>query len=351
MEFTAKFIAEYLHGEVEGDPNIVVKRPARIEDGKPGTLCFLANPKYEHYLYTTKASVILINKNFTLQKSVTSTLVRVENAYQGIAAMLDLFSQHKSVLKGRSWRSSVAFSAHIGKGSYIGPLVRIEKGVKVGRNAKIHPQVYLGRNVEVGDNTIIYPGVKVYYGCKIGNNCIIHAGVVIGSDGFGFAPDESKVYKKIPQLGNVIIEDNVEIGANTTVDRATMDSTIIHKGVKIDNLVQIAHNVEIGENTVVVAQSGIAGSTKVGSGCVIAAQAGIVGHLKIADGVIIGAQSGITKDVKEENAMMLGSPASTASEMRKIYVITRNLPDLRQQVIRMERELEELKNKMAGSDR
>lgn len=343
MELTAEFIAEYLKGTVEGNPKAVVTRPARIEEGKPGTLCFLANPKYEPYIYTSKASVILINKDFQLQKPVAATLVRVENAYQGIALMLDLFNSEKGLPKGRSWRASVSLWSRIGKGTYIGPFAVIERGARIGKNVRIYPQVYIGRNVEVGDNTILYPGVRIYHDCKVGKNCILHAGVVVGSDGFGFAPDENKVYKKIPQLGNVIIEDDVEIGANTTIDRATMDSTIIRKGTKLDNLIQIAHNVEIGENTVIAAQSGVAGSTKIGSRCVIAAQVGIVGHLKICDDIIIGAQSGVTKDITTPNSMYLGSPAYEASESRKIYVVTRRLPELRQQVIDLQREVSRLK--------
>lgn len=343
MELTAQFIAEYLKGTIEGDPRAVVTRPARIEDGKPGTLCFLANPKYEPYLYTSRASVILINKDFQLQKPVSATLVRVDNAYQGIAMMLDLFNSEKGLPKGRSWRASIAFSAKVGKGTYVGPFAVIDKGARIGKNVRIYPQVYIGRNAVIGDNTILYPGVKIYHDCKVGRNCILHAGVVVGSDGFGFAPDENKVYKKIPQLGNVIIEDDVEIGANTTIDRATMDSTIIRKGTKLDNLIQIAHNVEIGENTVVAAQSGIAGSTKVGNRCVIAAQVGIVGHLKICDDIIIGAQSGVTKDISTPGSMYLGTPAYEASESRKIYVVTRRLPELRQQIIELQKEVAKLK--------
>ncbi|HQK37540.1 MAG TPA: UDP-3-O-(3-hydroxymyristoyl)glucosamine N-acyltransferase, partial [Bacteroidales bacterium] len=285
MELTAQFIAEYLRGTVEGDPKAVVTRPARIEDGKPGTLCFLANPKYEPYLYTSRASVILINKDFQLQKPVSATLVRVDNAYQGIAMMLDLFNSEKGLPKGRSWRASIAFTAKVGKGTYVGPFAVIDKGARIGKNVRIYPQVYVGRNAEVGDNTILYPGVKIYHDCKVGKNCILHAGVVVGSDGFGFAPDENKVYKKIPQLGNVVIEDDVEIGANTTIDRARFGRTKIGNGVKIDNLVQIAHNVVVGDNSVIVAQAGISGSSSIGSQTILAGQVGVAGHLKIGSQV------------------------------------------------------------------
>jgi UDP-3-O-[3-hydroxymyristoyl] glucosamine N-acyltransferase len=343
MEITAKLVAEYLSGEVVGDPNARVTKPARIEEGKPGTLCFLANPKYEQYLYTTKATIVLVNKSLELKNQVDCTLVKVDNAYEGIAMMLQLFAQQKDRYKGHSWRASVAFSAKIGKNVYIGPSAVIERKAKVGKNSKIYPQVYVGENVEIGENVILYPGVKIYHNCRIGNNCIFHSGVVIGSDGFGFAPDANNVYRKIPQLGNVIIEDDVEIGSNTVVDRATMGSTIIHKGVKLDNLIQIAHNVEVGENTVMAGQSGIAGSAKVGKNCVIAAQVGIVGHIRVADGVKVGGQSGVSNNILKENEIVLGSPAIPASEAKRVIAIHRRLPDLRQQVIDLEKEVKLLK--------
>jgi UDP-3-O-[3-hydroxymyristoyl] glucosamine N-acyltransferase len=346
MEITAKLVAEYLSGEVIGNPDTKVTRPARIEEGKPGTLCFLANPKYENYLYTTQASIVLINRSLELKKPVNCTLVKVDNAYEGIAMMLQLFARQKDRYKGRSWKSKVAFSAKIGKNVFIGAYAVIERKAKVGSNTKIHAQVYIGENVEIGENTILYPGVKIYHNCKVGSNCILHSGVVIGSDGFGFAPDANNVYKKIPQLGNAIIEDNVEMGSNTVVDRATMGSTIVHKGVKLDNLIQVGHNVEVGENTVIAGQSGIAGSTKVGKNCIIAAQVGLVGHIHIADGVKIGGQSGVSNSIEKEGETVLGSPAIPSSDARRVIAVHRRLPELRQQVIDLQREMKELKEKL-----
>jgi UDP-3-O-[3-hydroxymyristoyl] glucosamine N-acyltransferase len=343
MELTAKFIAEYLKGEVEGDPDAVVSKPARIEEGKPGAMCFLANLKYEKYLYTTKASIVLVNKDFILQQKVNTTLIRVEDAYKGVASMLDLFNKQKRKRKGREAGRKVAWSAKIGNGGYIGSFAYIGKKSKIGNNVLIYPQVYIGMNVEIGDNTILYPGVKVYDDCVIGKNCIIHSGAVIGSDGFGFVPEEGGNYKKIPQIGNVIIEDDVEIGANTTIDRATMGSTIIRKGVKLDNLIMVAHNVEIGENTGVAGQAGISGSAKIGKGCMIAGQAGITGHLSIADKVIVGAQAGVTKSIKKEGEIVLGSPAGNISEVRRSTAVYKNLPSMDRKLNELEKLIKELK--------
>lgn len=343
MELSAKVIAEYLNGDIEGNPETTVSELARIEEGKPGTICFLANPKYEKYLYTTKASIVLVNRSFNIQQKVGATLIRVENAYQSVASLLELYNTYTFEKKGREWPSRVSWRAKVGKGTYIGAFTMVEKGAVIGKNCRIYPQVYIGKNVTVGDNTIIYPGVKIYHECKVGANCIIHSGVVIGADGFGFAPQDDGTYKKIPQLGNVVLEDNVEIGANTTIDRATMGSTVIRKGAKIDNLIQIAHNVEIGENTVMAAQSGIAGSTKIGRNCVVAAQVGIVGHLKIADKVTIGAQSGVTKDIKNAGEAVFGSPAYAINESRKLYVLYRQLPDMRAKLLELEKEVQRLK--------
>jgi UDP-3-O-[3-hydroxymyristoyl] glucosamine N-acyltransferase len=343
MELSAKTIAEYLKGDIEGNEEVMVSQLARIEEGKPGTICFLANPKYEKFLYTTKASIILVNRSFTLTAKVNTTLIRVDNAYESVASLLELYNTYSFDKKGREWPSRVAWSARVGKGSYIGAFTVIEKNAKIGKNCKIYPQVYIGRNVEVKDNTVIYPGVSVYYDCRIGANCIIHSGAVIGSDGFGFAPHADKTYKKIPQLGNVIIEDDVEIGANTAIDRATMGSTIIRKGAKLDNLIQIAHNVEIGENTAIAGQCAIAGSTKVGRNVVIAGQVGIAGHLKVANGVTIAAQSGVSNDLKKENEIVLGAPAMDIRETRKSIVIYRQLPALREKILELEKELNKLK--------
>jgi UDP-3-O-[3-hydroxymyristoyl] glucosamine N-acyltransferase len=350
MELSAKTIAEYLKGDLEGNQEVMVNQLARIEEGKPGNICFLANPKYEKFLYTTKASIVLLNRSFILTEKVNATLIRVDNAYESVASLLELYNTYSFEKKGREWPSRVAWSAKIGKGTYIGAFTVVEKKAKIGKNCKIYPQVYIGRNVEVKDNTVIYPGVSVYYDCKIGANCIIHSGAVIGSDGFGFAPQADKIYKKIPQLGNVIIEDNVEIGANTAIDRATMGSTIIRRGVKLDNLIQIAHNVELGENTAVAGQCAIAGSTKVGRNVIIAGQVGIAGHLKIADGVTIAAKSGVSNDLKKENEIVLGAPAWDIRESRKSIVIYRQLPLLREKILELEKEINKLKEASKTSE-
>ncbi|MBN1183284.1 MAG: UDP-3-O-(3-hydroxymyristoyl)glucosamine N-acyltransferase [Bacteroidales bacterium] len=345
MEFTAKMIAEFLKGEIEGNPDSVVNDVSKIEEGKPGTLAFLANPKYAKYLYETRASIILINKDFELEKSVNTTLIRVENAYNAFASLLQLYEQYKPQKSGVEEPSYISKSARIGSNVYIGAFAYVGENAVIGDNVKLYPHVFVGDNAKVGDNSKLYSGVKLYSECQVGKNCIIHSGTVVGSDGFGFAPAEG-VYNKIPQVGNVILEDDVEIGANTSVDRATMGSTIIRKGAKLDNLIQIAHNVEIGENSVIISQSGIAGSTKLGKNCILAAQAGIVGHLTIADGVKIGAQSGVAHSIKEEGVAILGSPAFDFRESRKSIAIYKNLPQLRQQVIDLEREIKELKDKM-----
>lgn len=342
MELTAGVIAEYLKGEVEGNPETAVNSFARIEQGKAGELCFLANPKYEKYLYTTKASIILINKNFELAQPVSCTLVRVENAYEGIASLLELFqSAKKDNKKGRSLRAKIAWSAKLGKKVYVGPFACISSKARIGNNVKIYPHVYVGDGVTIGDNTILYSGVKIYQGCVIGADCILHSGVVIGADGFGFAPKPEGGYKKIPQLGNVIIEDDVEIGANTSIDRATMGSTVIKKGVKIDNLIQIAHNVFVDENTVVAAQAGIAGSTKVGKSCVIGGQVGLGGHITVGDRVMIAAQSGIVTNAKE-GSNLRGSPAMDFAKYQRAYAVFKNLNELRNEVIELKKQLAQL---------
>jgi UDP-3-O-[3-hydroxymyristoyl] glucosamine N-acyltransferase len=333
MQFNAKTLANYLHGEVEGDENVTVGTVARIEQGRPGALCFLANPKYEQYLYTTKASIVLVNRSFVPQQPVSCTLIRVENAYESIASLLDLYNSMKTLnRKGRSWRAHVSWRSKRGKGVWIGAGSYIARGVRIGNNVKIFPHVYIGDNVTIGDNCLLYPGVKIYHGCKIGNNCTIHANTVIGSDGFGFAPAADGSYKKIPQIGHVILEDDVEIGANTVVDRATMDATIIHRGVKIDNLVQIAHNVEIGQDTVLAAQVGVAGSAKIGSHCMFGGQVGIAGHISVANHTTAGAQTGISATVKHERQTIMGSPAIAYQSYFKAYAIFRHLPDIKKQL-------------------
>lgn len=337
MELSAELIAKHLGGTVEGDPNVKVSSVARIEQGKSGNLCFLANPKYEKYLYTTKASIILINASFELKEPVSATLIRVENAYQAIASLLDLYNSMNAIQrKGREYPSRVAWTAKVGKGAYIGAFAYIGPKARVGKHVKIFPHVYIGDGAVIGDDCVLYPGVKVYPGCKIGNRCILHAGVVIGSDGFGFAPTEDGSYKKIPQTGNVILEDDVEIGANTCVDRATMGSTVIHKGVKLDNLIQVAHNVEVGQHTVIAAQTGIAGSTKIGEQCVIGGQVGFSGHIHVGNKVKIGAQSGVITALKDE-ATVQGSPAIDYGNYYKSYAIFKQLSDLRNKVFQLEK--------------
>ena len=345
MEFTAIQIAEFLNGQVDGDPGVIISDVSKIEDGKEGTLAFLANPKYEKYLYDTRASIVLVNKNFQPTGKVSCTLIRVDDAYQAIASLLQLREQLKPVPEGIEKNVAIDPAARIGTGVYIGHFAVISAGVVIGNKVQIHSQVYIGENVIIGNNTILHPGVKVYNDCRIGENCTIHAGVVIGSDGFGFAPQSDKNYKKIPQVGNVVLEDNVEVGSNTTIDRAMMGSTIIRKGVKLDNLIQIAHNVEIGANTVIAAQTGVAGSTKVGRGCMIGGQVGIVGHLTIADGVKIAAQSGIGVNINEENEIVQGSPAFQYGKYQRSYVLYKKLPELYRQVSKLESELGNLKNK------
>ncbi len=345
MEFTAQLIANYLKGEIVGNPEETVHDISRIEEGKKGTLAFLANPKYEKYLYETQASIVLINKNLHIDKKVNATLIKVDDAYQAFAALLNLYTSSLPQKKGTDAQSYIHETAKVGTDCYIGAFAFIGEKAVIGNNVKIYPQVYIGDNVSVGDNTTLYPGVKIYKDCIIGKNCILHASAVVGSDGFGFAPGEG-VYQKIPQLGNVIIEDNVEIGSNTSIDRATMGSTIIHKGTKLDNLIQIAHNVEIGENTVICGQSGVAGSTKVGNNVMIGAQAGVVGHITVADEVKIGAQSGVSHSLTNKGEIVLGSPAYNIRETKKSLIIIKRLPELYAKVLELEKELEGLRKNM-----
>ncbi len=323
MIFKASEIANLLNGSVEGDENVTVHKLSKIEEGEPGSLSFLANPKYNSYLYSTEASLVIVNEDLVLEKAVRPTLIRVEDAYSAFAKLLDVYNKLRSDKKGISPLASIAKSAKIGKDVYIGDFAYIGANTEIADEAKIYPQAYVGENAKIGSKTILNPGVKVYHECIIGNDCTLHAGVVIGSDGFGFAPQSDNNYQKIAQIGNVIIENDVEIGANTTVDRATMGSTIIRKGAKLDNLIMIAHNVEIGENTVVIAQTGISGSTRIGKNCIIAGQVGITGHLKIGDNVKIAAQSGVSTNVKDD-AIIFGSPAFDAGKYRKAYVHFRN---------------------------
>jgi UDP-3-O-[3-hydroxymyristoyl] glucosamine N-acyltransferase len=349
MEFTARQIASFLNGEIEGDPEVRVNSVSKIEEGREGSLSFLANPKYEKYIYETTSSIVLINRSFKADKKIKATLIRVENAYEAFAKLLDFYQQSIPGKEGTHSLSSIHPTASIGEKVYIGEFTCISQNATIGNGTKIYPQVYIGDNVRIGENTIIYPGVKIYHDCIIGSNCIIHAGVVIGSDGFGFAPQDGSEYKKIPQIGNVIIEDDVELGSNMTIDRATMGSTIIRRGVKLDNLIQIAHNVEIGENTVIAAQAGISGSTRIGRNCMIGGQAGLTGHLNIADEVKIGAQAGIAHDHKIKGEIIAGSPAIEIRRFRKASIIFTQLPELREQVLKLNKEVESLKNKLNPS--
>ncbi len=344
MEFSASMIAGFLHGEVEGNPDTTVSTFAKIEEGHSGALSFLANPKYEKYLYETGSSIVIVNKTLVLEHPVKCTLIRVDDAYQSFASLLELYTSSQQEKLGREEPVSVAASVKLGENIFIGAFTYIAANVQIGNNVKIHQQVYIGENVVIGDNTVLYPGVKIYHDCKIGNDCVVHSGAVIGADGFGFASQSDTNYKKIPQIGNVIIEDYVEIGANTCVDRATMGSTIIRRGVKLDNLIQVAHNVEIGENTVIASQSGISGSSKVGKNCMFGGQVGLAGHLAIADGVKIGAQSGINSSIKKPDSTVLGSPAMDYQDCIKSYVIVRRLPDLKKKIDELEREVKEIKN-------
>lgn len=320
MEFTAKEIAEILGGTVEGDPQAKVTTFARIESGKSGAICFFANPKYENYVYECKADIIIVNNSFVPQKPVSATMIRVEDAYAAVASLLDYVTAKKrSYKRYRGLRSRVRMSARLGKKVYVGDFAYIGKKVRVGDYTKIYENVYVGDGVTIGSHCIIYPGVRIYPGMQIGNNVIIHSNAVIGADGFGFAPLEDGTWKKIEHTGNVIIEDDVEIGANTTIDKSQIGSTIIHRGVKIDNLCMIAHNVEISENTVMAGQSGIAGSTKIGRHCILGGQVGIAGHLTVADNTSFGAQAGLQGSVKKEGQAFMGSPAIPYMDYMRSY--------------------------------
>ena len=345
MEFKAQSIADFLGGTVEGDANATVTDVAKIEEGKPGTLAFLSNPKYFKYLYETNASIVIVNQDMELEGQVKATLIRVPDAYKAFASLLELYQQAKGSKTGIENPSFIDPTAQVGNDVYVGAFAYLGKNVRIGNHVKIYPQVYIGDNTTIADDTVLFPGVKIYENTKIGQACIIHAGAVIGADGFGFAPTEDGTYKKIPQVGNVILEDWVEIGANTTIDCATMGSTIVRKGTKIDNLVQIAHNVEIGENTVMASQTGIAGSTKVGSNCMFGGQVGVAGHITIGDHVNLGAMSGVSNSIKS-NKTVLGAPAMDIARAAKVFAIYRNLPQLREQVIEMGKQLAQIKTKL-----
>jgi UDP-3-O-[3-hydroxymyristoyl] glucosamine N-acyltransferase len=342
MEFTAKDIAGLVGGTIDGNPDIKVNRLARIEDGEPEALSFLANPKYYPFIYTTQSSIVLVQSDFVADQSLSCTLIRVDDPYTAFANLLEIYDKMRKGKTGISSLSSIAKSAKIGNNAYIGDFVVISDNVVIGDNVRIFPQSYIGENVRIGSGTTINPGVIIYYDCTVGNECTIHGGSVIGADGFGFAPQSDNNYKKVAQIGNVVIEDNVEIGANTTIDRATLGSTIIRRGVKLDNLIQVGHNVEIGENTVIAAQTGIAGSTKIGKNCMLGGQVGLAGHIVIADDVKIGAQSGLASNVNKPGTILLGSPAIDVSRYRRIIAIFNNLDKLYYRIGDLEKTIQQL---------
>lgn len=345
MEFSAEMIAGLVQGTVVGDPKAMVNDFAKIEEGRPGCISFLANDKYEHYIYETESSVVLVSNNFEPKKEVKATLIKVPDAREAVAQLLQAYEQMKPRRTGVSELAFIDPTARIGKDCYIGPFVAIAEGVEVGDGCVLHPHVTIGRGAKVGDNTEIYSNAVIYHDCKVGRRCILHAGCVIGADGFGFQPTE-KGYDKIPQIGIAIIEDDVEIGANTCVDRAVMGATVVHSGVKLDNLVQIAHNDEIGSHTVMSAQVGVAGSTKIGEWCMFGGQVGIAGHATIANRTMAGAQSGIPNNVKKEGQAIQGSPAIDGRLFWKASAVFKQLPDMWADMNRMKKEIEELKKKL-----
>lgn len=337
MKFTAEQIAGILNGEVVGNPYAEVHKLAKIEEGTEGSLTFLANKKYSNYIYTTLATITIVNNDFIPEQEITTTLIKVEDAYQSFSTLLEYYNQVKLMKSGIEQPSMISDNVSYGDGLYLGSFCYVGKNVIIGNNVKIYPNSFIGDNVVIGDNCIFFAGVRIYSETEIGNKCTFHSGCIIGSDGFGFAPLEDGTYSKIPQIGNVIIEDNVEIGANTTIDRATLGSTIIRKGVKLDNHIQVAHNVEIDENTVIAAQTGIAGSTKIGKNCMIGGQVGISGHLVIGNGVKIQAQSGIGKNLAD-NEVVQGTPAFNYGDFAKSYVHFKNLPKIVKEIEQLKKQ-------------
>ncbi|MFK8038461.1 MAG: UDP-3-O-(3-hydroxymyristoyl)glucosamine N-acyltransferase [Crocinitomicaceae bacterium] len=346
MEFSAQQIAQLLEGEIVGNPEQIVTGLSKIEEGKNGTLSFLSNPKYEPFIYETNASLVIVNKTFNPSKAVksTCTLIKVDDAYACFAKLLALYNEAIEKQPYISKSASISKSAKIGADVFIGEFVVIDADSVVGDNTHIYANSVIGEGVKIGSDVKIYPNVTIYRGCIVNNSCTIHAGAVIGADGFGFAPNSENNYQKVPQIGNVILEEHVEIGANTCVDRATLGSTIIKKGVKLDNMVQIGHNVEVGDNTVIAAQTGIAGSAKLGKNMMVGGQVGIVGHISLADGTLIGAQAGVPKTIKKEGVMLLGSPAYEADDYKKSYMGFRRLPQIMDRLKALEDELKQLKN-------
>jgi len=344
MEFTAETIAGLLGGDVVGDKTSAVHTVSSIEEGEAGSLAYLINPKYEPYLYTTRASIVLVDRAFVPQREVKATLVKVDDASAALLRLLEMYNAARPQKRGISQRASIAADAVVGEGCYVGDFAVIESGARIGDGCRIYPQVYVGDGVTIGEGTTLYPGVKIYEGCRIGSRCILHAGAVIGADGFGFAPNAEGGFDKIPQLGNVLIEDDVEIGANTCIDRAKTDSTIIRRGVKLDNLIQVGHNVQIGEHTVSSAQMGVAGSSKIGRNCFLAGQVGIADHVTIGDRVKIGSQSGIDKSVPDDEVRM-GTPALPGIRFHRANAVFRNLPALQQRIEALEKAFNRLNEK------
>ena len=335
LEFTASQIAGILEGDVEGNPDVAVHKLSKIEEGQTGSLTFLANPKYTPYIYKTEASIIIVNRDFIPEQQLNSTLIKVDDAYKSFSKLLEYYNQVKNIKTGIEKPVFISETASYGDGLYLGAFSYLGNNVAIGKNVKIFPNVYIGDNVRIGDNTVIFAGAKIYSETQVGNDCVIHSGVILGADGFGFTPDENGEFTKVPQTGNVILEDHVDVGAGTTIDRATLGSTILRRGVKLDNQIQIAHNVEIGEHTVIAAQTGIAGSTKIGRNCMIGGQVGIVGHIVIGDRVRIQAQSGISRNIRDDEVLQ-GSPALNYADYNKSYVHFRNLPRLVQRVENLE---------------
>jgi UDP-3-O-[3-hydroxymyristoyl] glucosamine N-acyltransferase len=342
MQFSASQIAGMLSGEVVGNPDVTVSSLAKIEEGKPGTLTFLSNPKYTEYIYSTGASVAIVAADFTPEKTLPAqlTLIKVADPYACFAKLLEAYNQLRQPAAGISAKAHVSSTASVAEDVYVGEFVFIGERATIGKGCKIYPHVYIGDGVHIGEGTTLYPGVRIYADCLVGKHCTAHSGVIIGGDGFGFAPNAENNYSKVPQIGNVVIEDHVEVGSNTTIDRATLGSTIIRKGVKLDNLIQVAHNVEIGENTVIAAQTGIAGSTKIGRDCMIGGQVGIVGHITIADGTKIAAQSGIGHSIKDPGTVVQGSPAFAIMDYKKSYLGFMKLPELMKQLDALKKKLE-----------
>jgi len=340
MEFSAKQLAGLLGGKIVGNPDVTVNNISKIEEGTEGTLSFLANPKYTPYIYNTKASIVLVNNDFEPEKPISATLIKVENSYLALAKLLELYNSETTMQEGIHPMAFVHPEAKVGKKVYIGAFAYIDKGVVIEDTAQIYPHVFIGRNSKIGSQTCLYSGVKIYHEVVVGNNCTIHSGTVIGADGFGFVPQSDSEFVKVKQVGNVVIEDNVEIGANTCVDRATLGSTVIHKGVKLDNLIQVGHNADIGDATVIAALSGVSGTVKIGKNCMIGGQSGFAGHIKVGNGVMVGAKTGISHDV-EDYKKMVGAPAMEGHEYHRCYAVFRHLPDIMHRLNQLEKYIKE----------